>query len=261
MTRAQVAAAVLLATLVHAVRAAADPAAALERYVDDYRSDPMLVDAYFGVRIGEHWWTVESKRAGANGAPDVTLAAGEPARPTWYFRIENEALLGQMDRGEVTFGTLAGKSKSSDYSPLDIDVMPGYIADGQAPGSEFYETLTKVGFHFWYRGQPEVVPFARQAYRKVHGVDGTALYYEPGLRMIAFSMKPGQHAFAGEDSRGPWRKVLIFTGGRGKALIDGRTIDVRAGERLFVPPRVVNELWNESDEPFEGVVIVFGEGA
>lgn len=242
-----------------AAPALADSAAALQRFVDDYRADPMLREAYFGVQVGEEWWTVESKRA--SGAPEVTLTAGKPARPTWYFKIEGADVLNQLDRGDATFGTLAGKANSSDYAPMDIDVMPGHFADGQAPGSEFYETLTKVGFHFWYRGNPEVVPFARQAMRRIHGADSTALYYEPGLRMVGFSMKQGQHAFAGEDSKGPWTKVLVFTGGRGKALIDGRTIDVQAGERLFVPPMVVNEFWNESATPLEGIVIVFGEGA
>jgi mannose-6-phosphate isomerase-like protein (cupin superfamily) len=240
----------------------ADSAAALQRFVDDYRGDPMLRDAYFGVQVGEDWWTVDSQRAGAGGAPEVTLAAGEPARPTWFFKIESADLLAQLDRGEVTFGTLAVKAQSSDYAPMDMDVMPGYLADGQAPGSEFYETLTKVGFHFWYRGNPEVVPFARQAVRVAHGADVTALYYEPGLRLIHFSIKQGQHANKGEDdSEDPWRKVYVFTSGAGKAAMGDRTLDVRAGERIFIAPGQRNEVWNESPTPLEGFLIVFGEGA
>lgn len=254
-------AALALAAAMHAFPAAADSTAMLQRFVDDYRSDPMLRDAYFGVLVGDAWWTVESVKAAPGGAPDVRLASGEPAKPTWYFKIESADVLGQLDRGEATFGTLAGKANSSDYAPMDIDVMPGYFTEGEAPGSEFYETLTRVGFHFWYRGDPEIVPFARQAMRQIHGVDSTALYYEPGLRTIAFNMKRGQHAFAGENSKGPWTKVLIFTSGRGKALVDDRTIDVQAGERLFVPPMTVNEVWNESEQPLEGIVIIFGEGA
>lgn len=240
----------------------ADPAAALQRFVDDYRSDPMQKDAYFGVQVGEEWWTVESKRASADGAGAVTLGAGKPARPTWFFKVESAEILAQVDRGEVTFGTLAVKSKSSDYSPMDIDVMPGYLTDGQAPGSEFYETLTKVGFHFWYRGAPETVPFARQAMRLSHGADVTALYYEPGLRLIHFSIKQGQHANKGEDdSEDPWRKVYVFTSGAGKAAMGESTIDVRAGERIFVAPGQRNEVWNDNPTPLEGVLVVFGEGA
>lgn len=261
MNRQQVAAAALLAAILLPLRVAAAVEEALQRYVDDYRSDPMLVDAYFGVKIGENWWTVESAHGRDGTPPRVELTAGPPAKPTWYFKIESADALERLDRGDVTFGTLAGKANSSDYAPMDIDVMPGHLADGKAPGSEFYETLTKIGFHFWYRGNPEVVPFARQAMRRIHGTDATALYYQPGLRTIAFSMKPGQHAFEGENSKGPWSKLLVFTSGRGKALIDGRTIDVQSGERLFVPPKVVNEIWNDSEEPLEGIVIVFGEGA
>lgn len=242
--------------------ALADSAAALQRFVDDYRGDPMLRDAYFGVQVGDQWWAVDSKRADSGGAPEVTLAPGKPARPTWFFKVESADVLAQVDRGEVTFGTLAGKAQSSDYAPMDIDVMPGYLTDGQAPGSEFYETLTKVGFHFWYRGDPEVVPFARQALRKIHGVDATALYYEPGLRLIHFNIKQGQRANEGEDEGvGAWRKIFVFTSGAGKATVGDRTIDVRAGERLFVPPGARNEFWNESPAPLEGFLIVFGEGA
>lgn len=253
--------ALMLAALL-AMPALADSTAALQRFVDDYRSDPMRKDAFFGVQVGEEWWTVESRREGAGGAPEVTLAAGKPARPTWFFKIEGAEVLAQVDRGEATFGTLAVKSKSSDYAPMDIDMMPGYLADGQAPGSEFYETLTKVGFHFWYRGAPEVVPFARQAMRLSHGADVTALYYEPGLRLIHFSVKQGQHANKGEDdSDDPWRKVYVFTSGAGKATFGDSTIDVQAGQRVFVAPGQRNEVWNESPTPLEGILIVFGEGA
>lgn len=263
MTKAQVAAAAMLAgLLLHSSRSAAAPADALQRYVEDYRSDPMLVDAYFGVRIGESWWTIESVR-GANGAPPrVTLVPGQPARPTWVLVFSEEAVLERLDRGEVAFGTLAGKTKLSDTAPVDVDFMPGYAPDGRGPGADFYETFTKIAFHFWYRGTPEVVPFKSQALRTLHGADATALYYEPGLRMIWFSVRPGQHANEGKDEGvGPWRKVYVFTGGAGTAKIGEETLDVRAGERVFVPPGARNEVWNDGAEPLEGVLIIFGEGA
>jgi hypothetical protein len=49
--------------------------------------------------------------------------------------------------------------------------------------------------------------------------------------------------------------------GAGKARIGTHTIDVKAGDRLFVPPQSVNEIWNDSAAPLEGVLIIFGEGA
>lgn len=262
MTKAQIAAAALLAALLHAVRAAAGPADALQRYADDYRTDPMLVDAYFGVRIGENWWTIESSRGAEGAVPGVRLLPGEPGKPTWYFAFSRDDVLDRLDRGEVAFGTLAGKARLSDEAPIDVGFMPGYLPDGRQPGSDFYETFTKVGFHFWYRGNPEIVPFASQALRTVHGVDSTALYYEPGLRTLWFSIRQGQHANQGRDEGvGPWRKLFIFTAGAGKAIVGERTIDVKAGERLFVPPNARNEFWNDAAEPLEGVLIIFGQGA
>ena len=57
-----------------------------------------------------------------------------------------------LDRGEVTFGTLAGKARLSDKVPVDADFMPGYEPGTRMPGSDFYSDFTRVSFHFWYRG-------------------------------------------------------------------------------------------------------------
>jgi hypothetical protein len=233
----------------------------LRRYADDYRSDPMLVDADFGVQVGGAWWRVTSRK-GVDGKPnEVVLETGQPGKPTWYFTIDSADSLRQLDRGEVTFGTLAGKARMSDKVAMDAAFMPGYTPDARTPGGAFYETFTKVGFHFWYRGSPEIVPFGSQRMREIHGADSTALYYQPGLRTIWFSLKNGQHANRGGGGVGPWKKLLVFVNGAGKALIGDQTVDVKAGDRLFVPPRATNEVWNDSATPLEGVLIIFGEGA
>lgn len=236
--------------------------AILRRYVEDYRTDPMLVDARFGIKVGDEWWNVVSRK-GAQGQPnDVVLAKGQPAQPTWFFSIAGEQYLQQLDRGEVTFGTLAGKAKQSDKVAVDADFMPGYTPDSRTPGGDFYQTFTRVSFHFWYRGDPEIVPFGKQRLRTIHGADSTALYYQPGLRTIWFSLKSGQHANRdGGEGVGPWTKLLIFVNGAGKVLIGDATVDVKAGDRVFVPPRAINQVWNDSATPLEGVLIIFGEGA
>jgi hypothetical protein len=124
----------------------------LRRYVEDYRSDPMLVDASFGIRLGEQWWHVVSRR-GTDGQPnEVVLEAGQPVQPTWFYTIDNAQTLQRLDRGEVTFGTLAGKARLSDKVPVDADFMPGYEPGTRMPGSDFYSDFTRVSFHFWYRG-------------------------------------------------------------------------------------------------------------
>jgi hypothetical protein len=233
----------------------------LRRYVEDYRSDPMLVDADFGIQIGESWWSVSSRK-GLEGKPnEVVLKSGQPAQPTWHFAIEDAEYLRQLDRGEASFGALAGKARMSDEVPVDVAFMPGYTPDSRTPGGAFYATFTAVGFHFWYRGAPEIVPFGSQKMREIHGADSAALYYQPGLRTIWFSIKSGQHANRGGGGVGPWKKLLVFVNGAGKALIGDKTVDVKAGDRLFVPPRATNEVWNDSATPLEGVLIIFGEGA
>jgi mannose-6-phosphate isomerase-like protein (cupin superfamily) len=204
-----------------------------------------------------------TSRKGAQDQPnEVVLGRGQPAQPTWFFSIDHADYLQRLDRGEVTFGTLAGKAKQSDKVAMDADFMPGFTPDARTPGSDFYQTFTRVSFHFWYRGNPEIVPFGTQALRNIHGADSTALYYQPGLRTIWFSIKKGQHANRGSgEGVGPWSKLLIFVNGAGKARIGERTIDVKEGDRLFVPPGAVNQFWNDSPTALEGVLIIFGEGA
>ena len=240
--------------------AARDIGEILKEFADDYATDPMLIDAYFGISLGDRWWTVTSKQG--DTAATVDLVERKPERPTWYFKIADRSYIDQMYSGQMNAGTIMVKTWSSDVVPIDVERMEGFEPDSGLPGGDFYEEFVRVTFHFWYRGFPEVVKFGPGYTKMSHGVDMTTLYYQPGLRTAYFNIKKGQRANTDPKYQGsPFPKLFVFTGGRGKASIRGVVVSVEKGERLFVPPWSTDQFWTEEETPLEGVLVMFGEGA
>jgi len=238
--------------------AAGDTRQILQRYVDDYRGDPMLQDATFGIRIGdsERWYVVATRGTG-DAPPSVTLHEGDPDAPTWYFQLEDAELLSKFDRGELAAGTSMAKAFTSDYAPMDVDAM-----DGFQPDESFMSVLMGTIFHFWSRGIPEVTRFNADVTRFTHGTDLVVLHYQPGLRSAWFSIKPGQHVNADERSRtNPFPSLVIVTRGKGMAKIGGKDTEIAEGQSIFIPPEVSHEFTNPSETPVEGILLMFGEGA
>jgi len=229
---------------------------ALRRFVEDYRSDPMLREATFGIEVDGKMWHVTARPGADSDSEKVELVAGAPPEPTFYFTMDR-ATLGKLDRGEMNPGTAMAKAFSTDVTPMDVAEMAGFTA-----GESFLDDLLKVTFHFWIRGNPEVIPFGDAYTRFTHGADAVILYYQPGLRSGWLSLKPGQHA--NEDPRSqtnPFPSMFVVTGGKGVAKIGGREIVVEEGQSLFVPPGVAHEFWNPYEAPMQVVLLMFGEGA
>lgn len=242
--------------------AASDVGAVLKEFADDYAKDPMLIDATFGVQLGDRWWTIAAKK-GEDGAPSkVDFREGKPDKPTWYYTVADRKYIDQIYSGEMNAGTIMVKEWSTDIVPIDTETMEGFTPDSEYPGGNFYEEVIRVTFHFWYRGFPEIVKYGLEHTRMSHGADMTIFYYQPGLRSGYFNIKKGQHVNADPKYKGvPFPKILVFTGGKGKASIRGTVVDVQAGESLFVPPNSVDQFWTDEEAPLEGVLIMFGEGA
>lgn len=229
----------------------------LERFAADYRHDPMLTaDVTFGVEVDGEMWHVVARAATEAAEAKVDLGAGAPAEPTFYYSLDR-ATLGKLDRGELNPGTAMVKAFSTDPSPMEVEEMEGFAQE-----EGFLETLLRTTFHFWVRGFPEVVPFGPEHTRFTHGADAVVLYYQPGFRSGWFRIEPGQHA--NEDPRSqtnPFPSLFVVTRGKGTARIGGEEIDLHEGQSLFIPPEVTHEFWNDGDEPWEGVLLMFGDGA
>lgn len=233
----------------------------LRSYVEDFRSDPFAqTPVTFGVRIrgeGGGDWTVECR-----GTPpgktkaDVSIHRGFPKRGIVYFVMDVETLL-QIDRGEISELTASGKARASDVAPVDVDPTPGFN-----PGDAFWARLPPLRFHFWTRGTPEIARFGERYSRVLHGANASLLYYERGLRTAWMQVKKGQHVNESKrDQVNPFDSMFVITRGECDARIGGRHRIVREGEMLFVPKDVSHEFWNDTDNPCEWLLIMFGPGA
>lgn len=234
--------------------AAADPALSiLNAYAADYAQDPTLKEPVsFGVRIGDDFYTVYV-------APNAPAGArkGAPKSPTFYFKLDSEDYLKKLERGEFAALTLMGKAFESDYAPMDIEVMEGF-----EPPADFGEKLLPLIFHFWTKGNPEIVRTTPEATRFVHGTNLGVLYYQQGFRSAWFNIRQGEHVNEDPGSRAnPFPTMVIMVRGEATARIDGVDTPFREGEAMLIPAGVSHEFLNEGDKPAFGFLFMFGEGA
>jgi mannose-6-phosphate isomerase-like protein (cupin superfamily) len=234
--------------------AAIDAGAVIARFAADYASDSYNNRAgAFGVELdGSQWWTVTL----VPGGP-AKVDAGKPTTPAFYFTVDS-ATLARIDAGSMNPLTAMAKAKESDAAPMDIGTMEGF----EPPGEDFGDWIVPFVFHFWTRGLPEIIPFTGDVTRVTHGANVGIFYYQPGFRSGFFRVDPGQHVNADPSERtNPFPSLIIVQRGRLNAHIGGRDFVLKAGESVLVPPDVEHHFTNEFDEPGEGFLFMFGEGA
>jgi mannose-6-phosphate isomerase-like protein (cupin superfamily) len=230
----------------------------LKSYAANFERDPSLTEATtFGVEIGDKFYTVDATPAANTTPAQVSVKAGAPKTPTFYFKVESSDYLNKVYRGEVNALTSMAKAFSSDYAPMDIDAMEGFT-----PAEDFGATVVPFTFHFWTKGLPEIVPFAPEMTRETHGANAGVFYYQPGLRSAWFDIRPGQHVNEDEKSRdNPFPSMLILTRGEVTAIIGGVETTFREGSMMFIPAGVSHEFINNGDKPAFGFLFMFGDGA
>ena len=227
----------------------------LQGFVDDFREDPFAagVERTFGItikQVGE--WYVEVK-----GSKGVTLKEGAVPVPAPFF-ITDMATLGRIERGEIGIMTSMGRERMSDDTPMNF----GFANDFELT-PESLAQLLPLTFHFWTKGQPEIVHFGEvdQA-RLIHGAYATIFYYEKGLRSGYYRLEKGQHINADEELQAnPFPSLFILIGGAMESRIGGEVMTIEGKQAILVPAGVPHEFWNTSDIPAEFILIMFGDGA
>lgn len=225
----------------------------LQDFVSDYALDPYVTEPHtFGIRIDDRWFTVTA-------APgEVRLSDGAPEEPTYYFFGDADAV-DAVHGGQWSGLTSMVKEFSSDPAPLDMDVMEGF-----QPTETFLNDLLGTAFHFWNRGQPEVIPFGRDHTRMTHGANAGVFYYQPGFRSGFFNVRPGQHVNENSASQtNPFPSLFIVTDGWAHARINGRDMIIEEGNAYFVPAGQDHQFWlpEDADHEMFGFLFMFGEGA
>lgn len=234
----------------------------LTDWVVDFRSDPTAeVPVVFGVRVKDaqssDWHVVVSGEKTSDGLWSVELGKGLPEVPCAYF-VTDTTHLRKLYTGELASLTAMGKAFSTDFAPLDFEGTEGF-----EPTEEAVDHLIRLSFHFWTRGFPETVQFGDLVHtRFLHGANATLFYYQKGFRSAWFLISKGQYVNADEKSRtNPFPTLFIMTQGRAMSRIGGVEKEFKKGETVYIGPGVSHEFWNDNDEPAEGIVVMFGEGA
>ena len=234
----------------------------------DYRHDPMAVDATFGIKLDDRFWTIEVERkevARARGRltdhsfgpHTVTVTEGAPAQPTWYFEIADMKVLRLIASGDVNAGTAAMQSFGSDEVGVETRDMQGFqsTSGDEADG---YLVLS----HFFTKGKPEVTRFSRATSLPTHGAQATALHMMKGFRVAHFSIGPQQVANADPSlSSGQMPNLFVVTSGSGTLHTDDGPIKLEAGMSVFVPPFVKHEIVNDGNEALEGILVLYGDNS
>lgn len=243
------AAAASLSIIPAALAQSPEHGAILERFAADYMADPTFArDWAFGVVVDDDWWTVELDRENTR----FRVRPGEPETPTFYYTAEG-GTLGQVDRGEMAALTAMGKAFSTDYAPMDIELMEG---------AGFDPAILAFTFHFFTRGTPEIINWREHETRLVHGGNAGLVYYQPGFRSGFGYLMPGQHVNEDPRSRtNPFPTIIAITGNRAIARLDGVDHEVHDGQIIFIPAGMSHEFLNPYDQPAEFLLFMFGEGA
>jgi len=248
---------------------AASPAAAepdvraiLNDFATDFQTDPFAADPVtFGIRVTDaepsEWHIVVEGRGDGAETAGVRLEVGFPADPAAFF-VTDTKTLEQIHDGRLASLTAMGKAFSTDFAPLDLDVMEGFH-----PDQEGMFHLIKLSFHFWTRGFPEIVRFGDKGMtREIHGGNAVLFYYQQGLRSGWFLIEKGQHV--NEDPRSQVNEfptLLVVTEGTLRCRLGGKERVLHGGETVYIGAGVTHEFWNDQDDPAEGIIIMFGEGA
>ena len=227
-----------------------DTASILERYAADYVMNDVTFtgDEEFGVQVNGEMWTVTLDHEDHS----YEVREGDPSSPTFFYTATGD-ILERINRGEISAYTAMAKAFSTDVTPMDIGLMEG---------ADFDPAILTHVFHFWTRGFPEVVNYAEQATREVHGGNAGIIYYQPGFRSGFGSISPGQHINEDPRSRtNPFPTLLIVTDGRVTARINGVDSEFSEGQFMIIPADVSHEFLNPYDEDAHFFLFMFGEGA
>ncbi len=243
----------------------------LQTFADSYKNDVMALTTTFGIQIGDKWWHIHAERkqegykAGKrkqytfhNYGPNIViLHEGKPEEPTWYFKMVDRSVLDKINTGIWTSGTASMRTTPADVVALDDLVMEGYKSDMRWTAINY-----QVSEHFWKKDAVEITYFTRDSSLPTHGVSAVSLYNMKDKRIAWFSINNDEVANNSpqlDKSQVP--NLIIFTKGKGKALLADQEVEVKAGMSIFVGPYMKHVILNPYDEPLEGILILYGDNS
>lgn len=231
----------------------------LNHFIADYAENDELPESpiSFGMLIThpiEERWTISID---SSSPQKVSLKKGFPAEPSFYLKTDFITLKKIFD-GKLNALTAVGRARMTDKTPLDIGFMEGF-----QPSMDFiYGTLMPLGFHFFNRGKPEIIPFGEEYSRTIHGANAIIFYYQQGLRTGWYQVKKGMKINEDPElAKNPFPTLFIMIKGKGMGRLGEKTMPLKEGMTVFVPAGMIHQFWTESEAGLEFIIIMFGEGA
>jgi hypothetical protein len=199
---------------------------------------------------GGEWFL--APRAGG----EVDLKPGRAPDPGFTCELDAETF-GQLFRGEISGMTAAGKGTGEEASPLEI--LPGSAVQENAPRASLAPVFHFIT-HFWNGRDPEIIALGREHSRPLSGAAIVGLFYHPGFRSAWYAVR-GKESLNGEGDSSPYPQAYVILRGRARIQIDRRSIEVPAGEAIYVPPAAKHAVQSQDGGEVELLWLAWGEGA
>lgn len=229
----------------------------LRNFVDDFAMDPFAREMLFGFKVDEDKWHMRIEKD-SSGKLSSSLANGFPNTPILYWEMDSKTLswLNSGLNGE----TATARAQANDPFPLRTRVTEGFPR--YAINNELNDFLEGLRLHFWTKGLPETFILSKDVARISHDAYVVGLVYTEGLRTMWFQVDPGQHVNKDPiDQKNPSHSLVIVTKGKYMAKIDGKEVLFEEGHSYLIPAEISHEFWNPFENPTQGVLIMYGEGA
>jgi len=245
-------AALMLAAGAHAQEAEA----ILSAFAEDYANDPTAEAIEIGFDVsGERFFLTVSP---ADSGPHVvTFDAGFPDQPIIYWEMSLDTLR-RIEAG-MTGETATQRGRAGDERLMVLRATSGFPAYLMRRNGAFQDMLNRFKVHFFIRGMPEIVPIGPEHSVGSHGTSVVGLAYQPRVSVVITNILPGDAVNEEEDlDANPFDSVFIATSGRVRARIGGVEAVLEEGHALYVPADVEHVFWNDFEEPYQGVMVLYG---
>ncbi|RKY85364.1 hypothetical protein DRQ09_07390 [candidate division KSB1 bacterium] len=169
--------------------------------------------------------------------------------------ISDKLTLTKIYKGELNALTAAGRAKLSDRAPLDI--LPG---KGVSFSQEFLLYLYYYLCNFFNTAEIKRIKFGSDYSRFIHGAYAVALFYDKNFRSAWYEIKKGERLNKEGDTN-PFPQLLIIIEGNGFLKYGDKTVEIKKGEAIYIPPDTVHILWTEGNKPLRIIWLAWGEKA
>lgn len=228
----------------------------LGAFAEDYALDPTAKNIDIGFKIDEESFFLRVVRRETQ-PHSVDFSVGFPDYPIVYWEMSLETLR-LLDQG-MTGETATSRARADDPRLMTLRSVEGFPRYLLRRNSEFTTFLNSFKVHFFAKGMPEIVPISSEFAVSSHGAGVVGLAYAPRVSIFVTLTDPGQEVNTEEGMDiNPFDTVYVALSGRIRARVDGNDAILEAGHAMYIPADVSHQFWNDFDEPFSGVMVLYG---